>query len=89
MLQYLVQMTSRDGAPCSFSFSREDLHKIRAAPAGRPVELEHYIAYLTGDAQLALSRRPTHEQAVVVAHRDLCRKLTEVEIEVGEQNPCC
>jgi len=85
MLQYLIQMTAVQGDECHFSLSREDLRRIRAARTGRSFDLDNYIAYLTADQQLALSRRPAHEETVLVCYGDICRKLAEAEIEDGER----
>jgi hypothetical protein len=86
MLQYLIQMTDIEGSECSFSLSPDDLRQIRAARPGRPFNLDNYIAYLTADLQLALSRRPGHKESVVVAYAAMCRKLAEAEIEDRERN---
>ncbi|NYE60151.1 hypothetical protein FHW58_001303 [Duganella sp. 1224] len=85
MLQYLIQIHATTGAEHSISLSHEDLGLIRAAPPGRPISLENYIAYLTSEQTLALSRRPAHEESVVVCYQTLCRKLAEAEIEAGER----
>ncbi len=85
MLQFLIQISAENGAVHSFSLSHEDLQLIRTARAGRPVGLENYIAYLTAEQTLALSRRPDHEEIVVVCYNALCRKLVEAEIEAAER----
>ena len=87
MLQYLIQMPTIEGKECHVSLSAEDSRRIRAASAGRPFDLENYVAYLTANQQLALSRRPAHGESVVVSYGVLCRKLTEAEIEDGERGP--
>jgi hypothetical protein len=84
-MQFLIQLSAVDGAVQSFSLSREDLQLIRTARPGRAVGLEHYIAYLTAEQTLALSRRPDHEDTVVVCYAALCRKLVEAEIKVAER----
>jgi hypothetical protein len=84
MLQYMIQMNATDGAACNFCLSREDLQRLRNAPLGRPFDLENYVAYRTAEQTLALSRRPAHAQAFVVCYLQLCRKMTEVEIEAAE-----
>lgn len=84
MLQYLVQINSIQGEEQSFTLSKEDIRLIRTALVGRTLNLENYVCYLTSDGKLAMARRPTYVEEVIVGYSQLCRKLAEAEVEDAE-----